>query len=106
MTSELLSSFFFTMLATAFVVALAYVLLRLLKRYQTRGALGGDNADANIEFVRSLALGTRERVTVVRFRGELMMLGVTAGGISLLARWEEGDLPPPAVADRDPPSVR
>ncbi|MGB3723662.1 MAG: flagellar biosynthetic protein FliO [Pacificimonas sp.] len=117
MTGDLLYSFFLTMLATAFVLAIAYVFLRVLRRYQVKGALGAGGAAEPVEFVRSLAVGQRERVTVVRFRGELLMLGVTAGGISLLARYEddadrhpdipEADDPRPAYpADRDPPSVR
>lgn len=99
MTDDLLSGFVFTMLATAFVIALAYASLKLLKRFQTGRAERGEGQDETIAFVRSLPLGTRERVTVVRYRGETLMLGVTAGGISLLARWPDGPphrSPPPA----------
>jgi flagellar protein FliO/FliZ len=32
-------------------------------------------------------VGAKERVVIVEHRGERWMLGVTAGGISTLARW-------------------
>jgi flagellar protein FliO/FliZ len=39
-----------------------------------------------LRFVRALPVGPRERVVVVQYRGEEWVLGVTAGGISLLGR--------------------
>lgn len=67
------------------------------------------NAAASpIKMVRSVAVGQRERVTLISYRGEVFMLGVTAGGISLIARMdeealpegEEAHIPTPWLADR------
>jgi flagellar protein FliO/FliZ len=76
-----------TLLALAFVAALAWVAIALLKRLQQgrlRGASGRPQAE--LRFVRALPVGSKERVVVVQYRGEEWLLGVTAGGISLLAR--------------------
>jgi flagellar protein FliO/FliZ len=51
-----------------------------------------------LHFVRALPVGTRERVVLLDHAGERWMLGVTAGGISLLARW-----PQPGTASNLPP---
>ena len=72
------------LLALAFVLALAWLALRLLKNLQA-GRLNPQSADAP-RFVRALPVGARERVVVMHYRGEEWVLGVTAGGISLLAR--------------------
>jgi len=76
-----------TLLALAFVAALAWVSIALLKRLQ-QGRAGGAAARAQgeLRFVRALPVGSKERVVVVQYRGEEWLLGVTAGGISLLAR--------------------
>lgn len=80
-----------TLFALAFVGVLAWVSLSLLKRIQQgRGAGGGSAAGrftpSDLRFVRALPLGTKERVVVVHYRGDELLLGLTAGGISLLAR--------------------
>jgi flagellar protein FliO/FliZ len=73
------------LVALAFVLLLAWGALHLLKRFQPgRGGAGG--APDALRFVRALPVGARERVVVVHYRGEEWVLGVTAGGISLLAR--------------------
>ena len=72
------------LIALAFVLALAWLALRLLKRLQA-GPLVATALDAP-RFVRALPVGARERVVVMHYRGEEWVLGVTAGGISLLAR--------------------
>ena len=72
------------LIALAFVIALAWVALRLLKRLQA-GRPASQSADAP-RFVRALPVGARERVVVMHYRGEEWVLGVTAGGISLQAR--------------------
>lgn len=76
-----------TVLALAFVLLLAWGLIRGWRRLQT---LGGRTAHADtdtLRFVRALPVGTRERVVLMDHAGERWMLGVTAGGISLLGRW-------------------
>jgi flagellar protein FliO/FliZ len=70
--------------ATVFVLVLAWVCLRLLRRFQ-RGAGAGEA----MGYVRAIPVGPRERVTLIRFRGEILMLGVAAGGVSLLARYPD-----------------
>jgi flagellar protein FliO/FliZ len=72
------------LVALAFVLALAWLALRLLKRFQA-GQLTPQSPDAP-RFVRALPVGARERVVVMHYRGEEWVLGVTAGGISLLSR--------------------
>lgn len=88
--SQLLS----TLLALAFVGALAWVSIGLLKRMQ-QGRAGGKGPDAasELRFVRALPVGTKERVVVVHYRGEEWLLGVTTGGISLLSRSKPGAAP-------------
>ncbi len=83
-----------TVVALAFVLLLAWVLIRGWRRLQglTLGA-GAVDGEA-LRFVRALPLGARERVVLLDHAGERWMLGVTAGGISLLARWPL-DAPPP-----------
>ena len=41
-----------------------------------------------------MAVGQRERIALVEVRGEVMLIGVTGGNISLLARWPEGRAAP------------
>lgn len=88
-----LSSILAVVIALAFVLGLAWGVIWLLKKIQDR-QLGvrqdGRDDGAAIRFVRSLPLGQRERVTIIEVRGETMLIGVTAGAITLLARWPEG----------------
>ena len=75
------------LLALAFVVALAWVVLRVMRaRMQPRGASSGA-ADDGLRFVRALPVGAKERVVIVEHRGERWMLGVTTGAISTIAHW-------------------
>lgn len=75
------------LLALVAVVALIPVALWLLKRLQ-RGAPGTGRV---VTLVGGLALGPRERITVVEAGGRRWMLGVTGQSISLLAELERGD---------------
>ncbi|MBV7256961.1 flagellar biosynthetic protein FliO [Pacificimonas sp. WHA3] len=100
---SLLGSLFVTVVATAGVLAFAYVFLRVLKRYQIgTGSRGEGDSDA-LEFVRSLPLGTRERVTVVRYRGETFMLGVAGGNVTLIRHWAAGETPDLPAREPPPP---
>ena len=85
--------------ATVAVLALAWVVLRLLKRMQH-----GTGGDGELGFVRSLSVGPRERVTLVTYRDEVFVLGVTAGSITLLARLprEEASSPDAALPAESP----
>jgi flagellar protein FliO/FliZ len=83
-------SFASMVLALAAVLALAWVLLRLLRsRLQPRARPGQDGEEL-LRYVRGLQLGAKERVVLVEHRGERWMLGVSAGGINLLAHWPRG----------------
>lgn len=85
------SSILALVLALAFVLGLAWVFIWLLRKWQDHqtGTMANGNNDRPIRFLRSLPLGQRERVTLISAQGEIMLLGVSAGSITLLARWPE-----------------
>ena len=89
-----------TVVALGFVLALAWGALRVLKWWQDRSlggptdAGGGPGGGAALRFIRALPVGARERVMLIEVEGERMVIGVTAGGISLLARWPVTAAPP------------
>jgi flagellar protein FliO/FliZ len=86
-----LSSILALALALAFVLGLAWAFIWLMRKWQDHqtGAIGDGANDRPIRFLRSLPLGQRERVTMISAHGEVMLLGVSAGAITLLARWPE-----------------
>ncbi|MBL8277388.1 MAG: flagellar biosynthetic protein FliO [Pelomonas sp.] len=84
---DLLLNIASTLAALAFVLALAWLLLRAWRRLQGLGGGGGGPDAQALRFVRALPVGSRERVVLLDHAGERWMLGVTPGGISLLARW-------------------
>ncbi len=86
-----LSSILALVLALAFVLALAWAFIWLLRKWQDQqtGIMGEGANDRPIRFLRSLPLGQRERVTMISAHGEVMLIGVCAGSITLLARWPE-----------------
>ena len=68
-------------LALAFVLALAWLFLKLLHRAST---LRSDKAIAPLQIMQSLALGGRERVLLVRSGEHEYLLGVTPSQVQLL----------------------
>lgn len=68
--------------ALAIVLALAFFSLKLLKRAQT----GRPGASDEIRYVRALPVGPRERLTLVEYQDEILLLGVTAGQITVIDR--------------------
>lgn len=81
-------SFASMMLALGLVIALAWLLLRLLRgRLQPRASPG--QSDDMLRFVRALQVGAKERVVIVEHRGARWMLGVTAGGMHTIAHWPQ-----------------
>lgn len=84
---DLLLNLASTVVALAFVLALAWALLRGWRRLQAVASGRGAAEAQALRFVRALPLGARERVVLLDHAGERWMLGVTAGGITLLARW-------------------
>jgi flagellar protein FliO/FliZ len=104
------SSILAVVLALALVLGLAWGAIWLLKKVQDR-QMGLDKQNpgrGEIRFVRSLPLGQRERVALIELDGERMLLGVTAGGISMLAHWPENGKPaasPPPFAVKQEPDA-
>ena len=88
-----------TAVALAFVLALAWLAIRLLARTGA-GSLG---RGGRLKVMQSVPVGTRERVVLVEFDGEELLLGVTAGRISTL---REGGKAPPKDAARPPAERR
>lgn len=75
-------------IALAIVLGLAYVSLRFLRKWQERGMGVRDGEPAReLRFVRALAVGQRERLMLVEAEGELMLIGVAAGSVTLLRNW-------------------
>jgi flagellar protein FliO/FliZ len=94
-----LSGLLGTVLALGIVLGLAYVSLRLLRRWQERGfARDVNEPERRLRFVRALPLGQRERLVLVEAEGELMLIGVSAGSVSLLRNWGGPSPAPPGVA--------
>lgn len=88
--------------ALGVVCALAWAAIWVMRRMQTQAA-SGPGAGGDLKFVRALPLGPRERLVEVTWRGEALLLGVTAGGVSLVRREREGE-PAFASAPRADPS--
>ncbi len=90
-----LSSILAVVIALAFVLGLAWGVIWLLKKVQDRQLGVSEDAgdDRAIRFLRSMPLGQRERVALIEVGGETMLLGVTGGSITLLARWDDQKAP-------------
>lgn len=74
-----------------FVILLAIVAIRLLKRFQGRMlAKGGRGAGGEIfEVLETCHLGQHQRVVALRMHGEVGIVGVTQQGITLLTMLKE-----------------
>ncbi|MDR2156146.1 MAG: flagellar biosynthetic protein FliO [Burkholderiaceae bacterium] len=79
--AKLWSSFAATLLALVFVLALAWLLLRLFKRVVMPRAASGQ---LPLEVVQAVALGGRERLVVARQGDQEYVLGVTAASVNLI----------------------
>lgn len=77
-------------LALALVLGAAWLALRMLRKWNDRFQ-GADGNEQPIRFLRAMAVGQRERVALIEVRGDVMLIGVTGSGISLLARWPGSD---------------
>lgn len=98
------SSLLAVVLALVVVLALAWTAIKLLRRWQDRFQRGIEDAGQPMRFLRAMPLGQSERVVLIEARGEVMLVGVTPGGISLLARWPEGLVDGQADGDELPVS--
>jgi flagellar protein FliO/FliZ len=87
----LLSSIVALVFSLALVLGLAWGAIYLLRKWQDR-SLGAREAgvanDRPLRFVRALPLGQRERVVLIEVGEETMLLGIGAGGVTLLSRWD------------------
>jgi flagellar protein FliO/FliZ len=102
-----LSSIVALVLALAFVLGLAWAFIWLLRKWQDQQTgMSGDSAnDRPIRFLRSLPLGQRERVTMISVHGEVMLIGVSTGSITLLARWPEEKSDESGASESSPDTV-
>lgn len=83
------------LLALGIVLGLAWVCLKFLRQWQERGfGRREGEPDRQLRFVRALAVGQRERLMLVEAEGELMLIGVAPGAVTLLRNWG-ADAPPP-----------
>jgi flagellar protein FliO/FliZ len=69
------------MVSLTLVLGAAFVFLRVLKRFQP----GGEQS-AELAFMRAVPIGPRERIVLMRWRDEVLLLGVSAGAITLIAK--------------------
>ncbi|MCI5046695.1 MAG: flagellar biosynthetic protein FliO [Aquisalinus sp.] len=75
-----------TLGVTGAVILLAFVVLKLLQKFQLKLTAPADGP--GLVFERSIPVGQKERITVVRYGAERLVLGITPGGISLLKTLE------------------
>jgi len=73
-----------SLLALGFVLALAWLALRGLRRFAVPADKGG--AATELRVLRSIALGPRERLVLVRHGDAELLLGVSAGSVHLIER--------------------
>lgn len=92
------SSLLVTMLALAFVLALAWLFLRLLKRATTLRAVDGRVPP---QVLKAVPLGGRERLVVVRDGEHEYVLGVTAASVSLIDKRAAAPAPTKVAAHTD-----
>lgn len=90
-----------TALALAFVLLLAWLGLRALKRLQAgRHRAAGAGVP---QVLHSVSLGPRERLVSIRYRDRDYLLGVTPAAINLIVTSARDDpVPAPAAAGVDP----
>ena len=92
------SSLLVTVLALAFVLALAWLFLRLLKRATTMRSIDGRVPP---QVVQAVPLGGRERLVVVRDGEHEYVLGVTAASVSLIDKRAAAPAPTKVTAHTD-----
>jgi flagellar biogenesis protein FliO len=63
---------------------LAWLMLRALKRWQQKTGVG--QGTHPVQVLQTVALGPRERLVTVRWRGREYLLGVAAGAVQRIAQ--------------------
>jgi flagellar protein FliO/FliZ len=83
-----LSGLFGTIIALAVVLGLAWLGLKAMRQWQD-GSLrrGGAEPEHGLRFIRALPVGQRERVMLIEAKGEIMLIGVSGGAVTLLKNW-------------------
>jgi flagellar protein FliO/FliZ len=81
-TGSMASSFITTIFALAFVLALAWCGIYLLKRIQ--GKTQGDRSE--LKFIQAMSIGQKERVVIIEYNDHRYLLGITASSVSLLEK--------------------
>lgn len=96
-----LSGILGTLLALGIVLGLAWLVLRGLRQWQDRGLGRAPGVpDHPLRFIRALPVGPRERLMLIEAKGELMLVGVSAGSVRLLRNWGAGTtVPDPAETE-------
>ena len=78
----------FMLLALAIVLTLAWLILRAIRAIHP-----GRFRDHRLKLLLSLPVGARERLIVVRYRGQDFLLGITGASIDLLDKQPATDDP-------------
>ncbi|QJU60866.1 FliO/MopB family protein [Sphingomonas sp. AP4-R1] len=97
-----LSGLFGTIIALAVVLGLAFFGLKAMRRWQD-GTFrsGGTMPEHPLRFIRALPVGQRERVMLIEAKGEVMLIGVSGGAVTLLKNWgDAGEGPSGGTAER------
>ncbi len=83
------SALIVTVVSLAVVLGLAWIVILMLKKIQDRsfGDSAGVEGPRPLRFIRALPLGPRERVALIEAEGERLLVGVSAGSVTLIARW-------------------
>lgn len=95
-------------IALVLVLGLAWLVLLGLARMNAANAFAAGGAPAPLRFLRATPIGPRERLVVVAYHGEELLLGVSAGGVTLLDRRPLTVVPQPEapLAADQPPLAR
>jgi flagellar protein FliO/FliZ len=106
-----ISSIFAIIIALALVIAMAWGAIWIIKKIQDRqlGVRDDLSPERGMHFIRSMPLGQRERIVLVEVGDRELLLGVTAGGINLLADWPISTAPVDGgrdVASAEPTKTR
>ncbi len=88
--SELFTTILTVSVSLCLVLLLAYAALWLMRRFQL-GTQSGSDGSQPVEFIRSLPIGPRERVTLVSCNGKTYLLGVTSASITCIDSWADAE---------------
>ncbi len=75
--------------ALFFILAMLLLVFYLLRRFNIGGTFTGINK-GHLQIVERLPLGSRQNITVIRYRDREMVVGVTHDKITLLHARDEG----------------